>query len=194
MPTTITGVILCGGQATRMGGHDKGLLPFQGKPLYQHVAERLQPQVAHIILSANRNLEQYRQAYPTFADTFTGFAGPLAGILTGLQNSETDWAAFVPCDVPFLPDDLIERLWSARQEASVAYAHDGVRAHPTLCLLHRRMIAPLMQFLQQGDRKLMLFFEHAGAQAVYFQNHAQAFQNINTPAELQHLSPLDRTS
>jgi molybdopterin-guanine dinucleotide biosynthesis protein A len=177
-----------------MGGHDKGLLPFEGKPLYQHVAERLQPQVAHIILSANRNLEQYRHAYPTFADTFPGFAGPLAGILTGLQNSETDWVAFVPCDVPFLPADLIERLWSARQEASVAYAHDGVRAHPTLCLLHRRVIAPLMQFLQQGDRKLMLFFEHAGAQAVYFRDHAQAFQNINTPAELQHLSPLDKTS
>jgi len=176
-----------------MGGNDKGLLPFQGKPLYQHVAERLQPQVTHIILSANRNLEQYRQAYPTFADTFPGFAGPLAGMLTGLQNSETEWTAFAPCDVPFLPADLIVRLWSAREEAFAAYAHDGERAHPALCLLHRRMIEPLMQFLQRGDRKLMLFFEQNGAQAVYFREHAQAFQNINTPAELQQPSPLGRT-
>ncbi len=192
IPTAITGVILCGGQATRMGGNDKGLLLLQGKPLYQHVAERLQPQVTHIILSANRNLEQYRQSYPTFADSFTGFAGPLAGLLTGLQNSQTEWAAFVPCDVPFLPADLIERLWAARQDAFIAYAHDGVRAHPTLCLLHRSMITPLMQFLQQGDRKLMLFFEQNGAQAVYFRDRIQAFQNINTPADLHHLSLLDK--
>ena len=185
IPTAITGVILCGGQATRMGGNDKGLLPLHGKPLYQHVADRLQPQLTTIILSANRNLAEYRQAYPAYTDTFPGFAGPLAGILTGLQKSETEWVAFVPCDVPFLPTDLIARLWSGRQQAAAVYAHDGVRAHPTLCLLHRRIAQPLEQFLQRGDRKLMLFFEQAEAQAVYFREQPQAFQNINTPADLQ---------
>lgn len=187
---SITGVILCGGQGSRMGGEDKGLVRLAGKPLFQHVAERLAPQLDHIMISANRNLEIYSAAYPTFRDTFPGFAGPLAGMLAGLRNSNTDWVAFVPCDVPFLPTDLIARLWSGRHQAMAAYAHDGQRAHPTLCLLNRHVTDTLEQFLRNGDRKLMLFFEQLDAQAVTFPQ-ASAFRNINSPADLSSLPTAD---
>lgn len=93
----ITGGILAGGQATRMGGADKGLQILHGQPLYRHIAQKLAPQVDSILISANRNLEQYRQSqYPVITDEIEGFSGPLAGMLTLLKQASTPWVAFVP--------------------------------------------------------------------------------------------------
>lgn len=94
---TLTGAILSGGQATRMGGLDKGLVTLGKIPLYQHVLQRLQPQVSGVIISANRNIEEYQKSgYPVLSDSISGFKGPLAGILTVLEHSPTEWVLFAP--------------------------------------------------------------------------------------------------
>lgn len=178
---SITGAILAGGQATRMGGTDKGLVTVNGTPLYLHVLARLKPQVGDIIISANRNTDEYKKSgYQVFQDSIEGFKGPLAGILTMLENSPTEWVLFAPCDTPLIPSSLAERLWNNRNNQPVSYADDGERAHPTLALMNTSLITPLRNYLQRGDRKLMIFLSQQQATAVDFSDMPQAFKNINT--------------
>ncbi len=183
----ITGIILAGGQGSRMGGQDKGLLLLNGLPLYHHVLIRLSPQVDKLLINANRHIGRYQQsAFPVFSDLPNAFSGPLAGILTGLMTIDTDWAIFAPCDVPNLPPDLVERLWQGKQDHLAAYANDGQRAHPTLLLIHRSLAPVLQAYLDAGDRKLMLFLATINAIAVSFADQPLAFQNLNTPDDLSH--------
>ncbi|WP_315708846.1 molybdenum cofactor guanylyltransferase MobA [Brenneria uluponensis] len=182
----ITGVILAGGQAIRMGGKDKGLMELDGKPLYQLVLSRLAPQVDKIIINANRNQVIYQQSgYPVVNDINKNYAGPLAGVLTGLVTVKTEWVIFVPCDVPALPLDLVSRLWQGRGDKKAAYATDGNRAHPTLLLIHTNLASALDEYLAKGDRKLMLFLNKIDAQSVSFSDQPQAFRNFNTTDDLQ---------
>lgn len=110
----ITGLILAGGRGQRMGGRDKGLQPFQGEPLAAHVLRRLQPQVGRVLISANRHADAYAAlGAPVIGDTLADFPGPLAGMLAGLQAIETDYLLTVPCDSPYLADDLAVRLADA---------------------------------------------------------------------------------
>lgn len=181
----ITGIILAGGQSSRMGGQDKGLLLLHGTPLYQHVLKRLAPQVERLCINANRHLSLYQQSgYPVFSDLPNQYAGPLAGILTGLKTITSDWAIFAPCDVPNLPHDLVTRLWEGKQAHLAAYASDGERDHPTLLLIHRDLAPMLEAYLEQGDRKLMLFLTRIDAVSVSFADQPLAFQNLNTPDDL----------
>src|SRR3982751_4442728 len=107
----VTGVVLAGGQGSRMGGVDKGLQPFRGKPMAAHVLERLAPQVDEILINANRNAEAYAQfGHRVIADEVAGFAGPLAGFERGLAHASGALVVTVPCDSPFLPVDLVARL------------------------------------------------------------------------------------
>ncbi|MGM3173853.1 molybdenum cofactor guanylyltransferase MobA [Dickeya lacustris] len=181
----ITGVILAGGQSSRMGGNDKGLIELEGKPLYQHVIERLMPQIDTLIINANRHHERYQQSgYPVCGDINQAFSGPLSGILTGLKVAQTEWVIFVPCDVPALPHDLVSRLWQQRGDKLAVYATDGIRAHPTLLLIHTSLFHQLNIFLTAGDRKLMLFLASVGAKSVSFADQPMAFRNLNTPEDL----------
>ncbi|AGP46650.1 Molybdenum cofactor guanylyltransferase [Serratia plymuthica] len=181
MHEDITGIILAGGRATRMGGEDKGLVQVAGIPLYQHVHARLQPQVGSIAISANRNQARYQESgLPTIGDLTTDFSGPLAGILAGLKYAATEWVVFVPCDVPDFPTTLVEQLWQQKGPALAAYASDGERAHPTLALLHTSLVPQLAGYLARGDRKLMLFLDAAGARQVTFIGQQAAFHNLNT--------------
>lgn len=178
---TLTGAVLSGGQATRMGGLDKGLVAIGGKPLYQHVLQRLEAQVDGVIISANRNIDEYQKSgYPVLSDTISGFKGPLAGILTVLENSPTEWVLFAPCDTPFIPTNLAEVLWNGKQDALAAYADDGERSHPTVALINTRLIQPLRDYLMGGDRKLMIFMSAQNAIPVRFNGDPRAFRNINT--------------
>lgn len=182
----VTGVILAGGRGSRMGGEDKGLMMLNGLPLYQHVLQRLQPQVATLCISANRNTESYQQSgFPVIADTFPGYAGPLAGMLAALRFINSSWALFASCDTPFLPPDLAKRLWQQKGEANAVWVRNGERDHPTLALVHRCVADPLADFLHRGDRKLMLFLQQIAAKAVIFADDPQSFTNINTPDELR---------
>src|SRR6478735_5870112 len=110
----ITGLVLAGGQGSRMGGVDKGLQPFRGRPMVAHVIERLAPQVHSILVNANRNPEAYAEfGHRVVSDEIEGFAGPLAGFERGLAHATTPFLVTVPCDSPFLPTDLVERLRAA---------------------------------------------------------------------------------
>nr|WP_243466122.1 molybdenum cofactor guanylyltransferase MobA [Sodalis glossinidius] len=152
-----------------MGGEDKGLLQINHKPLYRYVAERLAPQVALLMINANRHEDEYRQSgLPVVADTFPGFAGPLAGMLADLSQAGSEWVAFVPCDVPVFPEDLVANLWANRQQAPAAFACDDSHDHPTFTLLHRSLAPDLEAFLHRGGRRVRLFLSAIPSQRVVF--------------------------
>ena len=107
----VTGVILAGGRGRRMGMVDKGLQLLKGKPMVEHVINRLRPQVSTLMINANRNTEAYATfGYPVYADDPMDFSGPLAGFLTGLRHCKTLYLVTAPCDAPFLSRHLVEDL------------------------------------------------------------------------------------
>lgn len=179
----ITGLLLAGGRGQRMEGADKGLLPLDGEPLALHVLRRLRPQVAGLMISANRNADLYRQWAPVVADDLPGQRGPLAGVLAGLSNCLTEWMAVAPCDLPALPDDVVARLIAGRSEALAAYAAPADRGHSLVCLLHRSLAPSLAAALAADQPRVAGWFSRVGARAVRFDD-AAAFANLNTPDEL----------
>ena len=137
----ITGLILAGGRGSRMGSIDKGLVPLAGQPMVKHVIARLQPQVQRLLINANQNLDTSAAfGTPVWPDAIPDFAGPLAGLQTGLMHCETPYLVTAPCDSPFLPTDLVQRLASALQaeDADLAVAGTGEgetrQPHPAFCL------------------------------------------------------------
>ncbi|AVZ82252.1 molybdenum cofactor guanylyltransferase MobA [Edwardsiella ictaluri] len=190
----IEGVILAGGRATRMQGRDKGLVTLNAIPLYQQVLQRLAPQVSRVVISANRNQQTYWQSgCEVLSDRMADFPGPLAGVLTALEQCQTPWLISVPCDVPFIPADLVNVLWQGKGDALAAYINDGERCHPTLALWHRSLLPQLRTFLQRGERKLMLFMQWVDAQPVRYADPA-LFININSLQECQQAQQQEHTS
>jgi molybdopterin-guanine dinucleotide biosynthesis protein A len=190
--TEITGLVLAGGQGSRMGGVDKGLQPFRGKPMVAHVVERLAPQVDELLINANRNPEAYGAfGHRVIADEIEGFAGPLAGFERGLAHASGQLVVTVPCDSPFLPHDLVMRLRAAleREHAELAVAKTGDQAHPVFCLMRRDVHESLRQFLASGQRKIDKWYSVLKVVEVPFDDEADAFLNINTREELRNLEP-----
>jgi len=183
----ITAVILAGGRGTRLEGLDKGLVKLKNKPLVQHLIERIQPQVAQIMISANRNIKNYEKfGLPVFKDNSSDFAGPLAGILKALQESHTEWILSVPADSPFIPANLVSRLNENIKDNKIVIPDDGKYLHPTFALIHKSLASSLEDFLQQGERKARVWMQQQKHTIVDFSDQADAFININTLAELQH--------
>ncbi len=191
----ITGLILAGGRGSRMGGVDKGLQNHQGAPLALHALMRLGPQVGSVMINANRNLSAYEALeVPVWPDTTPDFAGPLAGMLTGLEQTETPWLMTVPCDSPLFPLDLVERLAQAAvaHEAEIAMPRiveaDGqARTQPVFCLMRMELFESLQSFLKDGGRKIDQWTARHRTVEVDFDD-AAAFRNANTMAELRALS------
>lgn len=183
----ITGVILAGGRGSRMGGQDKGLIVWHQQPLYHHVLQRLKPQVDTVWINANRNLAEYQQSgFPVITDTMPDFPGPLAGMLAALEQADTEWIAFSSCDTPQLPDNLVSHLWRNKNGAPAVWARSEQRDHPALALMHRSLAKKLRQYLERGDRRLLLFLQQAGGHGVLFSNAGTAFNNINHPEDLKN--------
>ncbi|MBI1965789.1 MAG: molybdenum cofactor guanylyltransferase, partial [Betaproteobacteria bacterium] len=182
-PSLITGVILAGGRGSRMGGVDKGLQLLRGKPMAQWVLERFAPQVAEVLINANKNIEQYQQlGYRVVPDEIGGFAGPLAGLHRGLSEAAHGLIATVPCDSPFLPLDLIQRLRAALEKTGteIAVAKTGDQPHPVFCLCRKSVLPGLSQFLAGGGRKIDAWYASLKVAEVLFDDQAAAFSNINT--------------
>lgn len=180
----ITGLLLAGGRGRRMGGADKGLLLLDGMPLAEHVLRSLRPQVAHLLISANRHRETYEAWAPVVVDPDPGaFAGPLTGILAGLRAATTDWVAVAPCDLPSLPSDAVARLAAGLGDASAAYAAPAGQRHSLVCLLHRSLAPTLAQALHDGEARVAAWFGAVGARAVPFDD-AAAFANLNSQDDL----------
>ena len=203
-PDPITALILAGGRGSRMGGIDKGLQNFRGLPLALQTLMRLQLQSLppqEVLINANRNLAAYESlGAAVWPDTLDGFAGPLAGFLTGLERCETPLLLTVPCDTPLFPLDLIERLHAAlmAEDADLAMAaareEDGkLRPQPVFCLLRVELLDSLVAFTQKGGRKIDAWTGLHRCAIVPFdrpQDAPEAFFNANTLEELQKLESL----
>lgn len=188
MTMTISAVILAGGKARRMEGRDKGLQLLGEKPLVEHILERLTPQIHNISINANRNQDAYAQwGYPVFSDELPDFQGPLSGMLTALSRAETDFVLFVPCDTPFFPLNLLEKLKSAvkNHRTLLAYACDEEREHPTFCLMSVSLKDKLRDYLASGERRLLQFMRENGGISVQFDANEGQFLNFNTLDDLQ---------
>jgi molybdopterin-guanine dinucleotide biosynthesis protein A len=184
----VTGIVLAGGQGRRMGGVDKGLQEFRGKPMVQWVLERLQPQVGELLINANQNLERYRAfGFEVVADEVGDFAGPLAGLHRGMMAAHQRWVATVPCDSPFLPADLVDRLAEPFVDRTVdlAVARTGNQPHPVFCLARRRLLSHLDSYLDRGGRKIDAWYATLNVVEVAFDDEADAFGNFNTLEELK---------
>jgi len=191
----IPGVILAGGQARRMGGGDKCLLECGGATLLEHVIGRLEPQVGNMALNANGDRARFAGfGMPVIADTVTGFAGPLAGILAAM-----DWAAAlgavqvvtVAADTPNFPGDLVAGLKHAQGGAPIVLAASedverGIMRHPTFGLWAVDLRDDLRQALGDGVRKIVAWTDQCGAVSAVFDSiGGDPFFNINTPEDLQ---------
>lgn len=197
----VTGLVLAGGRGSRMGGVDKGLQPFRGRPLAAHAIERLQPQVGALVVNANRHLEAYAQfGLPTVADAQSDFAGPLAGMLAGLRICRTPHLATVPCDTPGLPLDLVSRLAAALDAPGVCIAMAATRdasgriqPQPVFCLLPVALCEDLASVLASGERKIDRWMARHGCAQVVFDDE-QTFFNVNTLEDLAALDPAPSSS
>ena len=188
MTKSVTGVILAGGRATRMGGEDKGLVLLRDRPMIQWVLDRLSSQVSKILISANRNKTQYAElGYGIVSDNSSDFQGPLAGIAAALAQTDTPWLVSVPCDSPLIPLDLIGRLHDqvVRGGARAGAAHDGHRLQPAFTLVHRDLLADLVSYLESGERKIDRWLERHAFRSVDFSDCEEMFLNVNTPADLE---------
>ncbi len=193
----IAGVILAGGQARRMGGGDKALLPLGGETLLDRVIARLAPQVEEIALNANGDPGRFaRFGLPVVADTVEGFAGPLAGVLAGMRWAAPRGYSHVASaagDTPFFPADLVARLRAAMEESgqpiALAATNDperGLSEHPTFGLWPVSLADNLEEALTVGHMRKVIVWtsRHGAARAVFDEAPRFPFFNVNTPEDM----------
>ena len=186
-PTRATGVILAGGRGSRMGGVDKGLQLLEGKTLAAWVLERLSPQVAEVLINANRNFARYSSfGHRVIPDLNSDHAGPLAGLQRGLMEASFELVVTVPCDAPRFPEDLVRLLAEPLQDRNVdlAVARAGGRIQPVFCMTRKGLLPQLTTFIEDGGRKVDAWFATLRTATVNFESEA-GFANINTPEELR---------
>lgn len=185
--SNITGVILAGGRATRMGGQDKGLIPINGKYMIEYVIAALRPQVNSLLISANRHQAQYSQLGQclVLADKVGYYDGPLAGMATCLQAAQTDYVSFVPCDSPLLSSQLVERLYTRliQNNADISVAEEMQGIQPVFTLMKRDLLPDLLAFLDSGKRQTKLWYQQHTVTNVDFSDQPETFFNVNTPEE-----------
>lgn len=175
-----------------MGGLDKGLVELHGRPMAAWVLERFAPQVDEVLINANRNTDRYAAfGHPVFGDEIQGFAGPLAGLHAALSRATHPLVVTAPCDSPFLPTDLVDRLLHGLTTtgADLAVAKTFDRTHPVFCLCHRTLLPQLAAFLAAGNRKVGQWHDTLKVVDVSFDDEAEAFRNINRPEDLKQESP-----
>lgn len=184
----VTGVLLAGGRAERMGGRDKGLLPLAGEPLIAHGVRRLRPQVAELLISANRHHDVYRSygCRVIADDPSLRFRGPLAGVLAALRATETPYVLTVPCDSPWLPADYAQRMLAAleRERATVSVAYGEGCWQPVFALLPVALREDLVAWLAAGEGGANRWLRRHRPARVEFADRSMLFRNVNTPEEL----------
>ena len=200
-PATL-GLVLAGGLARRMGGGDKALIAIGGIAILDRVLGRLRPSCAEIIINANGDPARFaRYGLPVIPDDVPDFAGPLAGVLAGLDWAaahapDIAWIASTPGDCPFLPHDLVPRLHAARQRASalLACARSGDWRHPVVGLWPVALREDLRHALvDEGLRKIEVWTaRHGVAIADWPAKPVDPFFNVNTPEDAAEAERLAR--
>ncbi len=186
----ITGLVLAGGRAQRMGGIDKGLIMLNGRAMVEYVIAALYTEVDKLIINANRHLDQYAAfGYPVIPDNTDGYLGPLAGMASGMQACGTQYIVTAPCDSPLIASNLVQRLYKAltREGADISVAHDGERMHPVFALIRCDLLPNLLDFLNMGQRKIGHWYAQHRLAVAYFRDQPEAFRNVNSPEERAEL-------
>ena len=191
-PLTV-GLLLAGGLSRRMGGGDKCLRPLGGKPVLAHIIGRARPQVAALVLNANGDPARFAAfGMPVVADTIEGFAGPLAGVLTGMEwaaanRPDAAWLATFATDAPFFPHDLVARLHAAvaRAGADLACARSDGQDHPVFGLWPVRLRAEPRRAMEEGVRKVDVWTARYKLAVAEFPSEPfDPFFNANRPEDL----------
>lgn len=189
---TVAGLLLAGGLARRMGGGDKCLVPLGGRPMLSYVIERARPQVGSLFLNANGDPARFAGfGLPVVPDSVEGFAGPLAGVLAGMEWAranlpDAEWVVSIATDTPFFPVDLVARLVSAVADADLACAASGGRTHPVFGLWPVRLAPALRTALvNEGMRKIDAWTARYRLAVVEFPaDPTDPFFNLNTPEDV----------
>lgn len=194
MMIEVAGCVLAGGLARRMGGGDKGLIRLGGRLVLDHVLDRFQPQVSACVLNANGDPARFASyGLPVVADSVEGFAGPLAGVLAGLEwardNTGARWVATAATDTPFFPEDFVARMLAAMEAngANMACAASNGRHHPVFGLWPVGLADDLRYALvEEGIRKVDLWTARHKLVAVEFAaDPHDPFFNVNRPEDVE---------
>lgn len=172
-----------------MGGQDKGLILLNEKPMIEYIIDAFKPQTSKLIINANRNHELYSQyGLEIVADELSGFCGPLAGMASALQAIDSDYMVTAPCDTPFIPIDLVQRLSAALENkgTEISVAHNGDRIQPVFCMIKKSLQQSLNEYLAAGERKIDRWFEQHHYAIADFSDVPETFDNINSPEDIQN--------
>lgn len=185
----LTGAILAGGTGRRVGGQDKGWLEYQGRPLVQHVLDAVKPQVNQVVVNANQNIPAYEAlGFPVVADQKPNL-GPLGGLMSLLNAITTDYALVTAVDVPNLPTDLVQQLWSneletaAQQQktpAKLILSEDHSGIQPLVGIYHRSLSTSIEDYLASGQRKLLTWCQSQTPLVVRL-TQPKLLKNLNRP-------------
>ena len=187
----VSGVVLAGGKARRMGGHDKGLIEINGQPMIKYVLDALKPQVYEIFINANRNTAEYEKfSHTVVADQLPDYQGPLAGIAACMAIAKTKYICTCPCDGPLITKNLVTRLFSAfkDKDVEIAVAHDGKRMQPVYAILDCALHDSLLEYLNSGERKIDRWYTQHNYKEIDFSDKQECFINVNTPEDQQIIS------
>lgn len=179
-------VLLAGGRGQRMGGRDKGLVDWQGRPLIGHVHDVVRPLTDDLIISCNRNLDRYaRYADQLVGDREADYPGPLAGVLAGLAVARHDWVVLLACDAPRVDRGLIDDLRrAASTKGTAAMVRQGGYWQPMFSVLPREVLAPLESAWGAGERSLQRVLTGFGVSALECEADDARLENFNSPGWL----------
>jgi len=184
----VTTIILAGGEGRRLKGQDKGLIKIHGRSLVAHALDTFSPITTQVIISANRNIEDYKSyGFPVITDNGPCYQGPLAGISSCLNATQTPYAFVVACDMPSVPASIIKRLYTGlktQQGAQIALAHDGIRSQPLCLLLSSQLKSSLKQTLKRKELKVLRWINDQNSVTVDCSDIKDSFKNINTTTDL----------
>ncbi len=184
--TKFSCIILAGGEGKRVNGQDKGLLTYKNKTLMQHVIDRVSPQVDEIIISANRNIEEYKKYdFQVISDLAEEYRGPMAGIAAALPYCKNEWVFVVACDMPSLPLDIIKRLTTGIDDSDdndIVIVESEQRLQ--LVFLMRKKLQPsITRSLDENQLKLMLWIRSQSNRLITINDH-NSFRNYNHSSDL----------
>jgi len=186
------GIVLAGGAGRRVEGLNKGLLKYQDRALIEHVVDRIKPQVAQLVISANHDIDKYQQYSKTvIRDEQESYQGPIAGILASIdsinENANITAVLVCTCDTPKLPETLFARLSAVlKKSITVSVAHDGERRQNLHCLIKREAWPSLLEFYDSGGRAIHRWYNQVQVELIEadFSDQPEAFTNINSLSEL----------
>jgi len=188
----ITAVILAGGKASRMEGLDKGLVKLANKALIEYVINTIQQHVDQILISANRNIDQYQQfGFPVISDDKNEYNGPLSGICEALKRCNSKYLLVLPCDCPFIEVDIIEKLYKSAEKnnSDVVLIHDGQFLQPLFSLISKNALPSLEECIAAKNFKVKQWMTEQ-KHSIIKDNRTMMFFNINNKNDLESAEKL----